>query len=64
MGLTMKYDQFVELFMTAEALELIRPVEKGRFVPCLVYMARMIIGRNQSTLNYAHGKGIKKSRLR
>jgi hypothetical protein len=63
MGLTMKYDQFVELLMTAEALELTRPVVKGQasFVPCLVTMARKIIGRDQSALNYAHGTELKQA---
>jgi hypothetical protein len=61
MGLTMKYDQFVELLMTAEVLQLSRPVVKSQFVPCLVTMARKIIGRDQSALNYAHGTGLKKA---
>jgi len=46
----MKYDQFVELFMIAEAMELIRPNIKSRkFTPIA-----------QSALNYGHGAGLKK----
>ena len=57
----MKYDQFVELLMTAEVLQLSRPVVKSQFVPCLVTMARKIIGRDQSALNYAHGTELKQA---
>ena len=61
MGLSMKYDQFVELFMIAESMELIHPNIKSRkFTPHLVYSARKFIGHAQSALNYGHGAGLKK----